>query len=131
MGRHPDRAGVVGDEKGARHETYWRGVYAVTADNVAKILLAVIGLLGLVITPITLAVKALLNYQTTIFNNQTARIATLETREQTILTKLVDTAEDTQINQKVIADFIAVLVDDRKYEERRDAEDRRRLERGQ
>lgn len=58
-----------------------------------------------------------------IFEYLIARIKTLEGREQTTMTSVVETIETTSDSIKIIADFTSQLVDDLKYRERRRRED--------
>ena len=54
-----------------------------------------------------------------IFKYLTERIATLEGREQTLLTGVVETVENMQASNKTTADFVVALADEQKYERRR------------
>jgi predicted PurR-regulated permease PerM len=96
----------------------------MNADQLVKILVAVIGLMVALLGPIGWVVKSLINYQTTLFNAQAARISVLEAREQTALTGLVGTIENMADSVKITSDFTVKLMDDLRYRERRNAEDR-------
>jgi hypothetical protein len=97
----------------------------VTSDAIIKIILAIIGLCIAVFGPISLAMKALIGYQQSLFNAQTARIALLEKREETILTPMVDSIENMSESVKATSDFVSLLMEDMKYRNRREQESRR------
>jgi chorismate mutase len=95
----------------------------MTPNQIVQILLAVLALLSAAFGLIGYIARSFIKY---LFD----RVATLETREQTILTGLVATAENLQTNQQAIADFVTTLVDEKKYERRRDEDEQRRREGG-
>jgi hypothetical protein len=95
----------------------------MTPTQIVQILLAILGLLSTVFGLIAMLARSFIKY---LFD----RVSILETREQTILTGLVATAENLQTNQQTIADFVTTLVDERKYERRREEDEQRRREGG-
>jgi hypothetical protein len=84
----------------------------MTPTQIVQILLAILGLLSTVFGLIAMLARGFIKY---LFD----RVAILETREQTILTGLVVTAENLQTNQRIIVNSVATLVDEQKYEDRR------------
>jgi hypothetical protein len=84
----------------------------MSADNIIKIAVASIGLLVALVGPATWFFRELVKYLL-------ARIAVLEGREQTVLTKLVQTAEELAAGQKIVNDFVLESNAERRYEERR------------
>jgi hypothetical protein len=84
----------------------------MTPTQFVQILLAILGLLSTVFGLIAMLARGFIKY---LFD----RVAILETREQTILTGLVVTAENLQTNQRIIVNSVATLVDEQKYEDRR------------
>lgn len=95
----------------------------MTPTQIVQILAALIALLSTVFGLVAYIARAFIKY---LFD----RIAILETREQTILTGLVATAENLQTNQQTIADFVTTLVDEQKYERRKRDDEQRRREGG-
>lgn len=87
----------------------------MATDDIVKIMLAIIALMIGVIGPISWATKAVFAYQND-------RIKILETREQTVLTSLVDTVENMGESVKITGDFSVKLMEDLRYRERRENE---------
>jgi hypothetical protein len=95
----------------------------MTPTQIVQILLAILGLLSTVFGLIAMLARGFIKY---LFD----RVSVLEMREQTILTGLVATAENLQTNQKIIVDSVVTLVNEQKYERRRDEDEQRRREGG-
>lgn len=96
----------------------------MSTDQLIKVFGAVLTLLTAIIGPAAWLCREFIKY---LF----ARIATLETREQTILVGLVNTAEELTKGQQIANTFIVEMNDERKYEQRRTEDERRRREGGQ
>jgi chorismate mutase len=84
----------------------------MTPTQIVQILAALLALLSTVFGLVAYIARTFIKY---LFE----RITILETREQTILTGLVATAENLQTNQRIIVNSVATLVDEQKYEDRR------------
>jgi ABC-type multidrug transport system fused ATPase/permease subunit len=84
----------------------------MSADNLVKIAVATIGLLVALVGPAAWFFRELVKYLL-------ARIATLETREQTVLTGLLQVAKELTEGQKIVNDFVLESNEERRYEERR------------
>jgi len=83
---------------------------------------AIVGVIGSVLT----AIVGLITWiARAVFEYLIARIKTLETREQTVLTGLLDSIESITGTTKATAEFVVALADDRRYQEKRNEERRR------
>jgi len=79
--------------------------FSAIVGAVSTFLMAVVGL-------ITYIAKAIFEYLI-------ARIKTLETREQTVLTGAVDSIEHMNESLKSTAEFVLVLAEEQRYQERK------------
>jgi hypothetical protein len=84
----------------------------MTADQLVKILGSVLVLLTAIVGPAAWLCREFIKY---LF----ARIAILETREQTVLIGLVQTAEELTKGQKIVNEFVLESNELRRYEERK------------
>jgi ABC-type multidrug transport system fused ATPase/permease subunit len=91
----------------------------MSADQLVKLLGGLFALLVAVLGPASWLCREFIKY---LFQ----RIATLETREQTVLTGLVQVAKELTEGQKIVNDFVLESNEERRYEQRKRDEDRRR-----